>query len=126
MRIAIIGVPRSGKTTLATRLAERLGYPLVHSDDQIGVGWGNQKAFTLEAIAMHGENVIAEGVTVARILNQWKPDWVIRCWRDGLASPRHAAIASRIKRATEEWEGPLLDVGGNVDLEYLVEMLRAK
>ncbi len=123
MKIAIIGIPKSGKTTLANRLAERLGYPLVHSDDQIGVGWGNQKAFTLEAIAVHGENVIAEGVTVARVLNQWNPDRVIQCYRADLASPRHAPIASRVKRAAQEWNGPFLEVSEGVDLDYLIELL---
>jgi hypothetical protein len=39
-RVLVLGCPGAGKTTLASRLAERTGLPLHHLDDEYwGVGW---------------------------------------------------------------------------------------
>jgi hypothetical protein len=69
MRIAIIGSPRSGKTTLADRLHTLFGFPVFHSDDFVDLGWSEasgEVARLLEA----NERCICEGVAVVRALRK--------------------------------------------------------
>ena len=71
MRIAIIGSPRAGKTTLAKRLGEQLHLPVVHSDDLIPLGWSSSSsavAGLIELVAEQGG--IFEGVAVVRALRK--------------------------------------------------------
>jgi hypothetical protein len=69
LRIAIIGSPRAGKTTLALRLAAELGLPVLHSDDLAWLGWHECSA---EVARRMREPVagIYEGVAVVRALRK--------------------------------------------------------
>jgi adenylate kinase family enzyme len=69
-RTMIAGVPRSGKTTLAVRIAARTCIPMRHSDDVIGLGWSEASEHVASWFAAPGPWVI-EGVAVGRALRKW-------------------------------------------------------
>ena len=69
MRIAIIGAPRAGKTTLARELARASDIRILHADDLIALGWSeasDEVAHVLAAIS----DIIVEGVAVVRGLRK--------------------------------------------------------
>lgn len=81
MRIAILGGPRTGKTTYATRLARKLKLPLtstgklspdhvVRTDSFIGVGWDNVPQEVIKRLSAQ-EHFILEGCQAARVLRRW-------------------------------------------------------
>ena len=67
-RIAIIGSPRAGKTTLGEQLQAALGLRLVSSDSLIELGWS--KASDEVASMIEATPGIYEGVTVVRALRK--------------------------------------------------------
>jgi len=69
MRIAIAGVPRGGKTTLALHLAAQHGYPVVHADDFISMGWSEASAHVARRLVSPGPYIV-EGVSVVRALRK--------------------------------------------------------
>ena len=69
MRIAIIGAPRAGKTTLALQLAHDTRLPVVHTDDLAGLGWSAASAEVVRLLAPPAE-LIVEGVAVVRALRK--------------------------------------------------------
>jgi SPP1 gp7 family putative phage head morphogenesis protein len=82
-RIAIVGVPRAGKTTAANRLGELLGLQVHSSDDLIALGWSEASAATAELIAASSaRGGIFEGVAVVRALRK-----LLEASRDGQGLP---------------------------------------
>lgn len=84
MRVAILGGPRVGKTTFATKLAKKHGLllhstgkrspdSLVHTDSCIGVGWDNVPAHLISKLSAQ-ESFILEGTQAARVLRRWFKD----------------------------------------------------
>lgn len=73
LRVAIVGGPRSGKTTLARAMAAKLGLPLVSTDDFIPLGWSGASAKAAEVIA-GAKRLLIEGVTVPRALRRLLED----------------------------------------------------
>ncbi len=76
MKIAITGVPRSGKTTAANHLAARHGWKVLHTDDFHAqrMTWSEQSAVAASwfgASEEDGPIEIIEGVTVVRALRKW-------------------------------------------------------
>ena len=69
MRIAIIGAPRAGKTTLAEEIARTSGCPLLHSDDLIALGWSAASA-EIARVLHTTDDIIVEGVAVVRALRK--------------------------------------------------------
>ncbi len=69
-RIAIVGVPGSGKTTYATKLSVQYALPVMHTDDLRGDSWSLQGTHTAQLLNQPGGWII-EGVTVARGLRKW-------------------------------------------------------
>lgn len=69
MRIAIAGLPRTGKTTLAERLSAELGYPVMHADDLISMGWSEASAELARRMLSPGPWIV-EGVAVSRALRK--------------------------------------------------------
>jgi len=65
-KIAIVGGPRTGKTTLAKKLAAE---PL-HGDSTRGAGWSQGSAQVASWFNRSGDAVI-EGVSTARALRKW-------------------------------------------------------
>lgn len=67
-RIAIIGSPRAGKTTLGVRMAVDLRLPLLSSDALINLGW--HEASSEVARQLKRGPGIFEGVAVVRALRK--------------------------------------------------------
>jgi adenylate kinase family enzyme len=71
-RIAIIGSPRGGKTTLALELAADLGVQVRHSDDLIGeFDWSAASEHIASTWLAEPGPWIIEGVAVVRALRKW-------------------------------------------------------
>jgi hypothetical protein len=81
MRVAVIGGPRTGKTTYATQLAKELGVylastgkrtldPLLSTDNFMTVGWDNVPARVIAALE-DKEDFVLEGTQAARVLRRW-------------------------------------------------------
>lgn len=71
-RVAVAGVPQSGKTSLCLDL-ERL---VIHTDDFKGQPWADVPGLVLEEA--HGERWVVEGVQAARCLRAGlRPDAII-------------------------------------------------
>jgi adenylate kinase family enzyme len=69
VRIAIVGVPRAGKTTLANLLSQVTGYPILHTDDLMDLGW-SQVSDEVRARLATEPHLIVEGVAVVRGLRK--------------------------------------------------------
>ena len=69
-RIAIAGVPKSGKTTLADEIGQERGEEVWHTDDLMDLPWSEQSQAASEWFGGPGV-VIVEGVAVPRALRKW-------------------------------------------------------
>ena len=67
-RIAIIGSPRAGKTTLAHALAAELRLPMASSDELIRLGW-QEVSIEVARLLKAGPGIF-EGVAVVRALRR--------------------------------------------------------
>jgi len=67
-RVAIIGSPRAGKTTMALSMATKFALGVVHSDTLIHLGWS--RASDEVAALMEAGPGIFEGVGVVRALRK--------------------------------------------------------
>jgi hypothetical protein len=65
-RVAIIGGPKAGKTTLANFVTDRT---VLHSDDGKHLGWEAQPEFIKQKLA-NQDSFVAEGVHVSRALRK--------------------------------------------------------
>lgn len=68
-RIAITGGPRTGKTTLAGKLARDTGLPLIATDDFKDMGWSEASAHVADLLSK-SESAVVEGVAVPRALRK--------------------------------------------------------
>jgi len=70
MRVAVVGGPRAGKTTLALGIAWKLGGLAVrHADDLISLGWSDASALLAQEM-LASDGGIFEGVAVVRGLRK--------------------------------------------------------
>lgn len=69
-RIVICGGPRVGKTSLAQRLAQESGLPVVSTDNFIGVPWGSVPETVILSVK-YAEDWILEGIQATRVLRKW-------------------------------------------------------
>jgi adenylate kinase family enzyme len=69
VRIAIVGSPRAGKTTLALAMGRETGWLVLHTDDWMGSGWS---AVSERAALVLGDarDLVIEGVAVVRGLRK--------------------------------------------------------
>jgi adenylate kinase family enzyme len=105
--IAIVGLPRSGKTTLSELIAESVGLSVLHTDDFRKLPWDKAADAALAAISGHG---IVEGITVARLFRRgFKPDLVIHL-TGGRQLP---SMESLIKRGLSEYTGTTIHIKGH-------------
>ena len=65
-RVAIVGAPRTGKTTLAATCTDR---EVIHTDDHKQAAWANQPAIIIGRTAGR-ERFVIEGVQTARALRK--------------------------------------------------------
>lgn len=70
MRVAILGAPKTGKSTYAAKRAAASGGPVRHTDDVIKLGWSEASAHVSEWFDAPGPWIV-EGVAVARALRKW-------------------------------------------------------
>lgn len=70
MRVAILGAPKTGKSTYAAKRAAVSGGPVRHTDDVIKMGWSEASAHVSEWFDAPGPWIV-EGVAVARALRKW-------------------------------------------------------
>jgi hypothetical protein len=69
MRIAIAGVPRAGKSSFALQLERATGYPVVHADDFVALGWSEASDEVARRLYTPGPYIL-EGVAVTRGLRK--------------------------------------------------------
>jgi len=70
MRVAIVGGPRAGKTTLALNLGWKLALPVRHADDLIALGWSEASDRLAREILAADSGGIFEGVAIVRALRK--------------------------------------------------------
>lgn len=70
MIIAIVGGPRTGKTTLGLDLAVRSGTALLSTDSLIALGWSEASQEVAARMLTTDRDLIVEGVAVARALRK--------------------------------------------------------
>jgi dephospho-CoA kinase len=70
MRILIIGGPKTGKTTLANKLAVEMPASVRYTDSVMGLGWSEASAEVATWFDEPGPWII-EGVAVPRALRKW-------------------------------------------------------
>lgn len=76
-KLAIVGLPGCGKTTLATALGEALRLPVLHTDVFKESRWAEQADAAYEASKLEPQ-LIVEGITVARMFKRgFAPDAVL-------------------------------------------------
>jgi GTPase SAR1 family protein len=135
-RIVITGGPRTGKTTLANRLADENGDPtgitVAHTDDLIAQcahlgkdAWSEGSRLASEWLNAPGPWII-EGVALARALRKWREahpgeppavDKVIRLTEPHVALPKgQAAMTKGEETVWREIESWILHAG--VPVEY--------
>jgi len=108
-KIAIVGRPKVGKTTLAKKMAKELDLNLIHTDDIIGdVSFIDADKHMIEKVRDQ-ESYIVEGVQVSRMLRRgekegsWKPDKLIIVDATHKVKPKHKGLASLCKDPVDVW-----------------------
>jgi len=109
MKIAIVGRPKVGKTTLAKKLAKELGLIIHHTDDSIkDVPFANSAHYWIDKLKGL-DSYIVEGVQVARMLRSgakdgsWKPDKLFIVDATHETAKKHRGLASLCNNAVSEW-----------------------
>ncbi len=102
-RIAIVGGPRVGKSTLAARVTDR---PVFSTDEFMGTPWDDVPGAVNAKADTQGASWVVEGVQVARALRKGlKPDVVV--YLDGPAhealSTGQEAMAKAVATVFDEW-----------------------
>jgi hypothetical protein len=76
-QLAIVGLPGSGKTTLALKLGRALGLPTVHTDLFADKPWDVQPGAAMD-LTHEAPQLIIEGYTVCRMFKRgYEPDCVL-------------------------------------------------
>lgn len=135
-RIVILGGPRTGKTTLAERIAAEVEQrharagtshgPVRHTDDLIHLGWSEASQHVADEWLTQPGPWIIEGVAVTRALRKWRDahpgeappvDRVIVLWHPHeVLLPGQVAMAKADLKRWREDVGPwLLEHGVEVD-----------
>lgn len=106
MRIAIIGWPGTGKTTLGKQLAEDLGLQYSSTDEAMHLGWSQAS----EEVAkwLDRRSYIIEGVALPRAFRKWRAN-----------HPGEAAPVDRLVHLSTVYRDPLkpgeISMGKGID-----------
>lgn len=107
--IAIVGLPGSGKTTLANRMGQDMELPVTHTDVLKELPWDEQAIAALQLL--QGFSGIVEGVTVQRLFRKGLVPTLTLVMPNPPNIPKtHAALISGLVRGIAECKGPLAHV----------------
>ena len=100
-RVAIVGGPRTGKTTMASYVRDRKVY---HTDDFMHLDWKDQPDFIIQLLKDQSTYVV-EGVQVARALRKGLPvDAVIFLRNPKLElNVKQEAMRKTVDKVFTEW-----------------------
>ncbi len=89
-QLAIIGMPGTGKTTLADAMAEALNTDVAHTDMFKDLAWEDQAEASMDLLRGRHRPLILEGITVARMFRRgFLPDCVLHlAGRGTIESPQ--------------------------------------
>lgn len=113
-RIAIAGVPRAGKTTLAGAVADR---PVVHTDEFISGDWDNDPKRCAESVPRGP--VVIEGVRALAVAKLLKEPVTCVVWRDTPRvelTPKQRSAAAGRRTNFAKW---LAEYGDGVEVVRL-------
>lgn len=98
----VIGMPRTGKTTLAKKLAAETGAALLHTDDYIDRPWAQIPQAILTAARKVDGNLIIEGCAAVRLLKRgMRPDRVVFCRGKAEHDTKYKSMRWILGRATD-------------------------
>lgn len=102
-RVAIVGGPRTGKTTFARSVRDR---PVISTDDYMDLPWEDVPAKVIEAAAAAGASFVVEGVQAARALRKGlEVDAVIVLTQPKTElTPGQAAMGKGVMTVFNEWQ----------------------
>jgi dephospho-CoA kinase len=120
-RIAIVGGPRAGKTTLS-RLTDR---PVIHTDDYRDRSWeAVPHAVIADVLDLQGDRFIVEGVQVARALRKGLEVDVVLVLNEPLSelTPRQEGMRKGVMTVLADYykdhkDVPILQAPAVTDLE---------
>jgi adenylate kinase family enzyme len=121
LTVAILGLPKSGKTTLAESLSKLHGASVLHTDDYKHLPWKDAPDAILARYTADGPDII-EGITVARMFRRGlRPKAVVYI----AGGPPMPQMAGLIKRGLTEIDHsvPLLQIGERPSVAYVFEWL---
>jgi predicted GTPase len=103
-RVAIVGGPRTGKSTLANAVRDR---PVIPTDSYMDLPWEDVPAKVIEAAGAAGGRFVVEGVQAARALRKGlEVDAVIVMTQPKTAlTSGQAAMGKGVMTVFEEWRG---------------------
>ncbi len=121
MLVAILGLPGSGKTTLANKLANALNLTVLHTDDFKSMPWSKAADAAMAAIA-NGTYGVVEGITVARLFRRGFEPSLVLVLAGGKPMP---AMSSLISRGLREYRGVRLHLVGRPPVSEVLAYLSA-
>ncbi len=101
-RIAIIGFPGAGKTTLALQFTDR---PVIHTDDYLHIAHEPRPAAIQKAL---GKRCVVEGTEVSRLLSRGaRFDVLVLVEGRSREGKGMKGLQTRVREAVAAWPGPV-------------------
>lgn len=130
MKICVAGAPKSGKSTLAQKLASAINYEVVSTDDWIGkVGFREAPEAIIKYITGK-DDIIVEGVNAARMLNKgFTPDLVVYL-QGGSTLSQHKSMKAiardRVEKFKKAYPLRVIEVDGHAGIKDAVDQVVAR
>jgi len=102
-RVAVVGGPRTGKSTFARTVRDR---PVISTDDYMDLHWEDVPAKVIEAAGAAGASFVVEGVQAARALRKGlEVDAIIVLTQPKVdLTPGQAAMGRGVMTVFNEWQ----------------------